>query len=88
MKYTLTVSIGELNEASYEITYSPNDDAETAKVLTKLPDYFGEPLSFMSDAVSWSLIDLVVANMHRLVSSIGKSPKRSTVKSDASHMIT
>lgn len=52
MKYTLTVLIEEMNEPSYEITYTPDDDDDTTKVLERLPDYFAEPLSFQSDAVS------------------------------------
>lgn len=51
IKYTLAVALDEMNEPSYDITYTPNEDAATAKILAKLPDYFGEPLSFMSDAV-------------------------------------
>lgn len=55
LRYTLTVSLEEINEASYEITYCPNEDKFNDVVLAKLPDYFAEPLSFMSDAVSWYL---------------------------------
>lgn len=51
--YTLSIMIEEMNEMSYEITYTPEEDDGTAKVLGKLPDYFGEPLSFQSDAVSF-----------------------------------
>jgi hypothetical protein len=63
------VSLEEMAEPQFEITYLPSKDRSNKKVLALLPEYYSEGLAFSSESVSFNpIVNWVVSYANPSVS--------------------